>query len=78
MILAQEQGAELVIIDDNAAKKTAKYLGLKVTGTLGVVLRAKNEGLIKSVKTIMEKLSNDGFFIGEEVKRLVLREAGEE
>lgn len=33
MILAQEQKADLVIIDDNAAKKTAKYLGLTVTGT---------------------------------------------
>lgn len=36
MILAQEQKADLVIIDDNAAKKTAKYLGLTVTGTLGI------------------------------------------
>lgn len=34
MILAQESpGADLVILDDNAAKKTAKFLGLKVTGT---------------------------------------------
>lgn len=35
MILAQEKGADLVIIDDHAAKKTAKYLGLPVTGTMG-------------------------------------------
>lgn len=33
--------ADLVIIDDNAAKKTAKYLGLTVTGTLGVLIKAK-------------------------------------
>ena len=33
MILAQEAStADLVIIDDNAAKKTAKFLGLHVTG----------------------------------------------
>lgn len=37
MILAQElPPADLVILDDNAAKKTAKFLGLKVTGSLGV------------------------------------------
>ena len=42
MILAQEEPrADLVIIDHNAAKKTAKYLGLNVTGTLGVLLKAK-------------------------------------
>mgnify|MGYP007120226486 CR=1 FL=1 len=36
MILAQEGvRADLVILDDNAAKKTAKYLGLTVTGTFG-------------------------------------------
>lgn len=46
MILAQsEPRADLVIIDDNAAKKTAKYLGLRVTGTLGVLLKAKKVGL---------------------------------
>ena len=35
MILAQEKQADLVVIDDNAAKKTAKYPGLMVTGTIG-------------------------------------------
>ena len=41
MILAQEAGAGLVLMDDNAAKKTAKFTGLNVTGTFGVLLRAK-------------------------------------
>lgn len=45
MILAQEQEAGLVILDDNAAKRTAKYLGLTVTGTLGVLLKAKRRGI---------------------------------
>lgn len=39
MILAQEEGANPVIIDDNAAKKTAKHLGLTVNGTLGILLK---------------------------------------
>ena len=54
MILAQEnQNKDLVIIDDNSAKKTAKYLGLTVTGSLGVILKAKKQGLIHSVITLM-------------------------
>ncbi len=44
MILAQEDEKEdLLIIDDNSAKKTAKFLGLKVTGSLGILLKAKKE-----------------------------------
>ncbi len=40
MILAQQEPkADVVMIDDNAAKKTAKYLGLPVVGTLGVLLK---------------------------------------
>ena len=46
MILAEEHKADLVLIDDNAAKKTAKFMGLKVTGTFGVLLRAKREGYL--------------------------------
>lgn len=46
ILLAHEEQADLLIIDDNAAKKAAKSTGLKVTGTLGVLLRAKQEGII--------------------------------
>ncbi len=58
MILAQEQKADLVILDDNAAKKTAKYLGLPVTGTLGVLIKAKRMGIIESVKSLITELEN--------------------
>ena len=77
MILAQEQNAELVILDDNAAKKTAKYLGLSVTGTLGVLLRAKREGYITAVSPLMDALARDHFFIDEKVRSMVLKQAGE-
>ena len=77
MILAQEQNADLVIIDDNIAKKTAKYLGLQVTGTLGILLKSKQSGIIQAVKPILELLINDGLYIGEDVKEYVLNAAGE-
>ena len=78
MILAQENPiADLVIIDDNAAKKTAKYLGLPVTGTLGVLLKAKRCGLVDSIQPLLKKLQQIGFHIGDDVLRYVLEEAGE-
>lgn len=78
MILAQELPvADLVIIDDNAAKKTAKFLGLHVTGTLGVLLRAKRTGLIERVEPIMDELCKNGFYVDDTVRTIVLEQAGE-
>ena len=77
MILAREQKADLVIMDDDTAKKTAKFLGFNVTGTLGVLLKAKREGYLEKVEPVMNELIRDGLFISETVKKYVLKEAGE-
>ena len=78
MILAQEVPiANLVILDDNAAKKAAKFLGLKVTGTLGVLLKAKKENLIEKVTPLMSQLMAKGFYITPEIYSLVKSQAGE-
>lgn len=79
MILAQEPPlADLVIIDDNAAKKTAKYLGLHVTGTLGVLLKAKRMGLIERIGSIIDELCKNGFYVDNSVKAMALKQAGED
>lgn len=77
MILAQEQKADLVVIDDNAAKKTAKYLGLTVTGTLGVLLKAKRQGLIETVYPLLVKMRQNGFYMDTGLETMVLKQAGE-
>lgn len=78
MILAQEQKADLVIIDDNAAKKTAKYLGLTVTGSLGVLLKAKQVGLIERVHPLLSEMKKNGFYVDSKLEEMVLKYAGEE
>ena len=76
MILAQEGvRADLVVLDDNAAKKTAKYLGLTVTGTLGILLKAKKVGMIPMIAPVLEEIKKNGFYISEAVEQMVLREA---
>ncbi|MBR3225841.1 MAG: DUF3368 domain-containing protein [Atopobiaceae bacterium] len=77
MILAREAGADLVLMDDNAAKKTPKFMGLNVTGTFGVLLRAKREGIIDSVRELMDAIIADGFHASEGLRKLVLKKAGE-
>lgn len=77
MLLAQEQMADLVIIDDNAAKKTAKYLGLTVTGTLGILLKAKSQGIVQKVDILLAEMERNGFYIDSRLEAIVLEQAGE-
>ena len=77
MILCQERQADLAIIDDNAAKKTAKYLGIPVTGTLGVLIKAKQQGFINEIRPIISELKANGFYVSQQVEELVLKYAGE-
>lgn len=78
MILAKENdNKDLLIIDDNAAKKTAKFLGLKVTGTLGVILKAKKENIIPNATVVMNQIIQRGFYISQDIYDLVKAEANE-
>ena len=45
----------IVIIDDYKARKLAEKLQINYTGTLGLILRAKQEGIIPSVKELLLK-----------------------
>ena len=77
MILARETEADLLIIDDNAAKKTAKYLGFTVTGTLGVLLKAKRQGLVQEVRPLLEAMRKNGFYVSSTVIKMALATAHE-
>lgn len=77
IMLARTIGSEVAILDDNAAKKTAQYLGLTITGTIGVLLRAKDEGLIIRVAPEIEKIRRNGFWVSDSVVSMALRYAGE-
>jgi predicted nucleic acid-binding protein len=78
MLLAREFGAGLVIIDDGLARKHAKYLNLTLTGTVGVILRAKEKGLLPEVKSVLDDLIADGLYLSDSVFNSVLRLAGEQ
>lgn len=77
MILAKEMEADVVIIDDANAKKYAKYLKLPVTGTLGVLLRAKQEGYIDRLEPVLRQMVEKGIYISQSLIELCLKQAGE-
>ena len=77
MILSKEIEADVVIIDDANAKKHAKYLGLPVTGTLGILIKAKQEGHITELKPILLGMVGNGIYISKNLIDLCLKQVGE-
>ncbi len=75
--LAISQGIQRVCIDEVAGRRTARLCGLDVTGSLGVLIRAKSEGYIGSIKSAINQMEKRGIWITEELKVLSLQEAGE-
>jgi hypothetical protein len=64
--LALETGAQWVVLDESEARRIAKKLGLKVTGVLGILLRACRQERIPSLRTEMERLREKaGFYIAD-------------
>lgn len=75
--LAIETANSLLILDDFKARKIANNLGIAVTGTVGVIIRAKLSGVIPAIKPLLEKIKNTNFRISEELEKQALIEANE-
>lgn len=59
-------GAE-AIVDDLAARRCAKVLGIPFRGTLGLVLLAKQRGRIARARPVLEALRSEGMFLSDRV-----------
>ena len=75
--LALELGDHTVLVDERSARRLAVSLGLPLLGTVGLLARAKREGIIQSVRPSIDALLQSGFFASPGLIERVLREAGE-
>jgi predicted nucleic acid-binding protein len=75
--LALETENPLLILDDYKARKLAYNLKLNHTGTIGVILAAKNKGIISSIKPLLKKIKQTNFRISQELELQALLEANE-
>ena len=60
---AYEHPGYEAILDDKAAKNCASSVHIKVHGTIGIILLAKQEGIIEKVSPILNRLPKVGFRI---------------
>lgn len=77
LALGLETPDALLIVDDKRARRHALALGLKFSGTLGIMLLAKERGVLEAVKPVMDRLEALGFRLGPETRQSVLELAGE-
>jgi uncharacterized protein len=77
LALAVEHNARLVIMDERQGRRYAHRLGLSLTGTLGVLLLAKEEGLITAVAPLIQQLLDQGLYFSPELVNRALTLAGE-
>lgn len=57
----------LILIDEKKGRYKSKELGLNIMGTLGVLIKAKEKGLITSLKEEIENLQRVDFRISDEL-----------
>ena len=75
--LALEIQASLILLDDSDAREKARLYHLKMTGLLGILLRARKSGKIASLSEKLDALRNTGFWLNAGLTDHLLREAGE-
>jgi predicted nucleic acid-binding protein len=76
--LALELGADLVLMDEAEGRAVATALHLTTMGLLGILLQARQRGLIPAVAPLLDRLQQEArFWIAPSLRAAVLRAAGE-
>ena len=77
LALAEEREARLVVIDERRARQVARRMGFALTGTLGLLLLAKEESLLESLAEAISSLEAAGLHLSRPLVTRVLELAGE-
>ena len=77
LILSKEMNAELILLDEEKARKSAVIAGFNVMGLLGMLVLAKELGLLDEIKPLIEELRRKKFRISDVIIAEALKQAGE-
>ncbi len=78
IILAVELKADWVLINERKGRRKLSQLNISKIGTIGILLKAKELGLISVLKSEVESLQKTGFAVSQAVIEEVLKAAGEQ
>ena len=76
--LSTELTDVVAVLDDKKARRVAHEMSLKVMGTVGLLLRAKQHDLLQELKPVLDSLEGVGFRLSRELLREALRLAKED
>lgn len=77
LALAEEQNPSLVLIDERKGRQFAKRLGLPLSGTVGVLLLAKEKGLLTAIMPVLSAIQDAGLYFDVSLIEKVRQTAGE-
>ena len=75
--LAQATPGSAAVIDDLSGRKCAATLGIPVRGTLGLILLAKQKGIVSAARPVIEDLLRGGMYLSRQVIDAALKRVGE-
>jgi predicted nucleic acid-binding protein len=68
----------LLVIDDQSGRTAARQLTVPVTGMAGVLIRAKEVGLVSNVRSLLDEARRQGYWLSDTFLDIAARLAGEE
>jgi predicted nucleic acid-binding protein len=78
IVLASDIGKDvLLLMDDRAGRQAARKLGIHVTGLVGILLSAKEKGVVNRVGPLIDELRESGYWLSDEVVEAARKLAGE-
>ena len=77
LALSKEMKAELILLDEEKARKSAVIAGFNVMGLLGMLVLAKRLGLLDEIKSLIEELRRKKFRISDGIIAQALMQTGE-
>lgn len=77
IVLARELNTDWTLMDEKKGRRKLAELGLKKVGTVGILLKAKQVGILTAIRPDLDRLRQQGFSISQSVIDAVLRQADE-
>jgi hypothetical protein len=78
IVLALEQNADLILLDEKEGRRAAQRQGLRVLGVVGVLLAAKESHHIQQISPLLDALRQTaGFYLRDDLYDAILHQAGE-